>query len=74
MGEFDTCVSENCCDALKACTYDYSDAAGCYDCLENGGLRCEALFPCFVDICGAVIWTCVRVVLPREGVAYAEGG
>ncbi len=58
VGELDTCVSENCCDALEACTYDYSDVAGCNDCLENGGPRCEALFACFVDICGAVIWTC----------------
>jgi len=58
VGELDTCVSESCCDALEACTYDYTDVEGCNDCLDSGGARCEALLACFVDICGAVVWTC----------------
>lgn len=61
VGDLDACVSDNCCDALETCTFGYTDVAGCNDCLENGGARCEPLFSCFIDICGAVVWTCDTV-------------
>lgn len=58
VGDLDTCITESCCDALEACTYDYTDVDGCNDCIENGGARCGALLTCFADICGSPVWHC----------------
>lgn len=48
----DSCAS-GCCGELEACTFGYSDIAGCNDCIAaGGGSRCDAYLSCIAPCTG----------------------